>query len=138
MVNSNIQSATLEKECILQEIRDAVAIINVKIERIQESIGNKKESASKTTPVSMNDVVINKGVVLRLLQVSQATLARWRYKGLLKFETKSTRENVYYYHDLMDALRSGRIASRDFDPYAAIKRLTQWYNDNIQNDCTHD
>lgn len=63
----------------------------------------------------MEDVVLNKGIVLKLMRVGQATLARWKYKGLLKYQLKSSREIVYRYEDLMDALRSGKLALRDFD-----------------------
>ena len=131
---SNIkQTSAPSQESILREIKATVVSLNDKIQKLEASVINKRSMADATSIELQrsNDVILTKGVVLRLMKVGQTTLARWRYKGLLKFYPKSSREIVYKYQDLMDALRTGRLASRDFDQYAAIKRLTAWYEDNF-------
>ena len=131
---SNIkQTSAPSQESILREIKATVVSLNDKIQKLEASVINTKPMADASSIETQrpNDVILTKGVVLRLMKVGQTTLARWRYKGLLKFYPKSSREIVYKYQDLMDALRAGRLASRDFDQYAAIKRLSEWYEDNV-------
>ncbi len=133
MDNSNYRIYTPSQKKILQETKDAMVSINDKIQKLEESMGcpmPRIAQHSHETYLVEKDLVLNKGIVLKLMKVGQTTLARWRYKGLLKYQPKSSREIVYRYQDLMDALRSGRLASRDFDQYAAIKRLTAWYESN--------
>ena len=110
-----------------------VVSLNDKIQKLEASVINTRSMADATSIELQhsNDVILTKGVVLKLMKVGQTMLARWRYKGLLKFYPKSSREIVYKYQDLMYALRAGRLASRDFDQYAAIKRQTAWYEDNF-------
>ena len=131
---SNIkQTSAPSQESIIREIKATVVSLNDKIQKLEASVINTRSMADASSIETQrpNDVILTKGVVLRLMKVGQTTLARWRYKGLLKFYPKSSREIVYKYQDLMDALRAGRLASRDFDQYAAIKRLSEWYEDNV-------
>lgn len=134
MNNHNNRNNVSTQEYILKEIRDAMTCITDKIQMLEESMGcsaSRIVQPAQAKHQMMEDVVLNKGIVLKLMRVGQTTLTRWRYKGLLKYQPKSSREIVYRYDDLMDALRSGRLVSREFDQYAAIKRLTAWYENNV-------
>lgn len=97
MENNNNRNNVPFQECILRETRDAMVCITDKIQMLEESIGCTKSRIAlpaQDTHQIMEDVVLNKGIVLKLMRVGQTTLARWRYKGLLKYQPKSSREIV--------------------------------------------
>jgi hypothetical protein len=79
------------------------------------------------------DVILNKDMVLELLRVSGSTLAKWRYKKCLKYKNRGSRLVVYSYIDIMDALADNRLTARGFNPFAAYKRLLEWYKKNVES-----
>lgn len=127
------QKFPLENENYLREIRDAVVGIHDTLQKIQGTKDNLP-SSSKTGMFQhrlVDDVVLNKEVLLELLHISNTTLAKWRYNNWIKCKQRTPRLVEYSYKDVMDALAYNRLIARGFDSITAYKRLLAWYSKNI-------
>lgn len=130
--NAN-QTFPTESESYLREIRDAVVGIHETLQKIQRT-KNNLPSSSKTGMFQhqlVDDVVLNKDVLLELLHISNTTLAKWRYNNWIKCKQRTPRLVEYSYKDVMDALADNRLIARGFDSITAYKRLLAWYSKNI-------
>lgn len=129
------QNSPPDSENYLREIRDAVQGIHDFLQKNQ----TEKDSASEPGKVGMHqhqqvaDVFLSKDVVLEQLRISQSTLAKWRYKKCVKYKNQGSRLVVYSYVDLMDALADNKLTARGFNPFAAYRRMLEWYRKNIEN-----
>lgn len=135
MEEKNNQNSPPESEKYLREIRDAVVDIHDTLQKMQVS----KDSEPKSGKGGMHqhrmveNVVLSKEVLLEQLRISQMTLAKWRYKGSIKYMNRGARLIVYSYIDVMDALADDRLIARGFNPFEAYKRMLVWYRKNVEN-----
>lgn len=133
MENKTKQGASPESESILREIRDVVVGIHDTLQKIQGTKGILPSSskAGMFQHRLVDDVVLNKEVLLELLHISNTTLAKWRYNNWIKCKQRTPRLVEYSYKDVMDALADNRLIARGFDSITAYKRLLAWYSKNI-------
>lgn len=135
MEEKNNQNSPPESEKYLREIRDAVVEIHDVLQKMQTA----KDGESKPINGGLHqhrmweDVLLSKEVLLEQLRISQMTLAKWRYKGCIKYKNRGLRLIVYSYIDVMDALAEDRLIARGFNPFAAYKRMLLWYRANVEN-----
>lgn len=122
-----------EKDMYLREIRDAVVGIHNILQKqsvMDKTDGNK--SVGMQQHKNAVDVFLSKEVVLEQLRIGQTTLAKWRFKKCIKYHSRGTRLITYSYIALMDALADNKLNARGFNPYAAYKRMLEWYQKNIE------
>lgn len=134
MSNVSNQNSPPKSSSYLQEIRDAVVGIHDILQKNQIKEG--KEDSAKVgmhQHQAAEDVLLSKEVVLQQLRISPSTLAKWRFKKSIKYVNSGTRLVFYNYVDLMDALADNRLTARGFNPFAAYRRMLQWYKKNIEN-----
>ncbi len=135
MTEKSNQNAPPEGDKLLREIRDVVTDIHEILLRNQDAKDCNKGSSKENTHQSQKvaDVYLTKDDVVRLFQISPSTLAKWRYKKCIKHITQGQRNVVYSYNDLIEALANNRLVARTFNPFAAYKRLQEWYKTNVEN-----
>lgn len=131
MAEKSNQNAPPESNVLLREIRDVVTDIHEILLRNQDAKGYNNMEAHQ--PQKVADVYLTKDDVVRLFQISPSTLAKWRYKKCIKHITQGQRNVVYSYNDLIEALANNRLVARTFNPFAAYKRLQEWYKKNVEN-----
>lgn len=135
MAEKSNQNAPPENDAVLREIRDVVMDIHEILLRNQETKDSNKETdnVSMHQPQRVADVYLTKEEVVKLFMISSSTLAKWRYKKCIKHTVQGPRNVVYSYADLIDALANNRLVARTFNPFAAYKRLQEWYIKNVQS-----
>lgn len=134
MTNGSNQDSPPKNDTYLQEIRDAVVGIHDMLQKGQIKEGKLDSAKSGMHQHQIaEDVLLSKEVVLEQLRIGQTTLAKWRSKKSLKYKNNGSRLIVYSYIDLMDALADNRLTARGFNPFAAYKRMLEWYKKNIES-----
>lgn len=135
MIDKSKQNAPPETDEVLREIRDVVVDIHEILKKNQVAkdgstfIGNVGMHQHLNVP----NIYINKEVVLEQLRISQTTLAKWRHKKWIKYVYRGSRMVVYSYVDLMEGLANNTITARGLNPFAAYKRMLEWYKKNVQD-----
>jgi len=133
MAEKSNQNAPPESNVLLREIRDVVTDIHEILLRNQDAKDCYKGEEETHQSQKVADVYLTKDDVVRIFQISPSTLAKWRYKKCIKHITQGQRNVVYSYNDLIEALANNRLVARTFNPFAAYKRLQEWYKKNVEN-----
>lgn len=66
---------------------------------------------------------LDRRTVEQLLNVSEATIGRWRSRGVLPYYINSSRASYYLFDDVYVAVKRGQLVARTFDPVEALRRL---------------
>ena len=119
-----------EQDALLCEIRDAVTGIADDLHKIQGSMDDfmdyVNDLKSERNRV-VDNIPLRKEQVLEFLNVSASTLQVWRNKGLIKCRKQNIRTIIYDYKQIVEALKSGKLMARGFDPDVALMRMRKWY-----------
>ena len=62
-----------------------------------------------------------------ILQISQATLKRWRSNRMLDFKYKSATNVSYNLSHVYEGIKSGKLTCKGLDKMAALKRILTYY-----------
>jgi hypothetical protein len=135
MAENRNNSSPPDNSSYLREIRDAVVGIQDILSKNQATVNQEGEIPKNIMYVhhKQKDVYLSKEVVLGQLKVCESTLAKWRYKQLLEYMFRGSRQVVYSYVSLMDALAEDRLTARGFNSFTAYKRMLGWYRNNIES-----
>ncbi|MDE7026276.1 MAG: DNA-binding protein [Paramuribaculum sp.] len=116
-MDTNNNSPSLQTEEIAPDIRAMIM-------EIHDYITELKHDYDKY----IADVQLDRRTLEMLLDVSEATIGRWRSSGVLPYTVSSSRISYYRFEDVFVAVKRGQLKARTFDPVEALKRLKAFQN----------
>ena len=129
MDNNNLKNT--EEGQVLNDIKqtmngiaDDVRSIKGSMDAFMGYIGDLQKERRRTS----DGITLTRKQVLDFLNVSVSTLANWRNLGLIEYRKTNQRNIVYDYKQLEEALKSGKLVGRYFDPDLALRRMHKWYD----------
>lgn len=81
--------------------------------------------------IDENDTELGTRDVLRILEISNSTLSRWRSQGVVQFRYLSSNHVAYLYSKLYNAVKSGKATCKGFSKIKALQRLDD-YMSNLE------
>lgn len=109
-----------ENNANLAEI--AVDIL-ARLNEIAEMLKNKHAEKD----VIVENFLLDRDQVLKILGVSVSTLARWRMNNQIPYKLQKNGTTVYVFRELLESLKRGDFAARGFDRTAALQRMQDFY-----------
>lgn len=76
----------------------------------------------------VSDVRIDRVTLQELLGVSEATIGRWRTRGVLPYYVNSSRASYYLFDEVYVAVKRGQLEARGFNRINALERLKVFKN----------
>ena len=114
---------------MLTKTREDVKVLRAVVTNLHMALA----SGDDAPPVGMEKNLINAHIEIcsrelcDILQISQATLKRWRSNRMLDFKYKSATNVSYNLSHVYEGIKSGKLTCKGLDKMAALKRILTYY-----------
>lgn len=113
-----------------QDVKEIVRLINHH-RGTPQVYHDELASMEDAVVIDENDAELGTRDVLRILEISNSTLSRWRSLGVVQFRYLSSNHVAYLYSRLYDAVKSGKATCKGFSKVKALQRLDD-YMSNLE------
>ena len=108
---------------MLTKTREDVKVLRAVVTNLHMALA----SGDDAPPVGMENIEICSRELCDILQISQATLKRWRSNRMLDFKYKSATNVSYNLSHVYEGIKSGKLTCKGLDKMAALKRILTYY-----------